>query len=96
MHDVLRSYLQSLIPLADATETTGSGKEKRSTYNQFLSTLIKIIGEESSTDEVHSAAYQAFYIISTPGKSDLAKKYEREEQQEGEKLGQEAEMKRRN
>eukprot|EP00026_Physarum_polycephalum_P000144 Phypoly_transcript_00144.p1 GENE.Phypoly_transcript_00144~~Phypoly_transcript_00144.p1 ORF type:complete len:2136 (-),score=361.95 Phypoly_transcript_00144:17-6424(-) len=58
----------------DATDATGAGKEKRTTYNQFLSTLVKVIGEESTTDEVHSAAFQVFYTCTTPGKSDLGKK----------------------
>ena len=45
------------------------------TIRQIRVTECASLPPESSTEEVHAAAYQAFYIISTPGKSDLAKKY---------------------
>jgi hypothetical protein len=62
---------QILIPSVDES----TAKEMRTLYNKFLKVVMKLVGEETSSEELHSAAFFVFDTLSDPGMQDAKKKY---------------------
>jgi hypothetical protein len=52
-------------------------KEKRTVYQKFLKSVLNALGEESTkSDELHSAAYMIFEILTNKDKEEQKKRQE--------------------
>lgn len=68
----------ALYPSSGTTESGDDAvtqKNKRTVYNQFLHGMQKLVGDEMSSEEFHSALFHGFRILSDPDKEDHAIKY---------------------